>query len=120
MAKYCEKPITLRLTTYQRKVLSQIVDGAQNAGACKGGLSKTEANALHSIFMRLIGGSDPESPSPPVSDASREALLAAKEFADHEFSYASDLPRKHRISVLCDKIDAALAKSFDNTGDKES
>lgn len=56
--KYWEKPITLRLTPYQRKVLSEIVDGAQDAGACEGGLSKTEANALHSIFMRLIGSSE--------------------------------------------------------------
>lgn len=39
----------------------------------------------------------------------REALLAAKEFADDEFSSANDLNRKNRISRLCDQIDAALS-----------
>lgn len=57
--KYWEKPITLRLTAYQRKTLSQIVDGALDAGACKGGLTKLESNALTSVFMRLIGAGEP-------------------------------------------------------------
>lgn len=38
----------------------------------------------------------------------RTALLAAKEFADDEFSRANDLNRKNRISKLCDMIDEAL------------
>lgn len=53
--RYWEKPITLRLTPYQRKVLSEIVDGAADAGACEGGLSAPERKALLSIHMRLIG-----------------------------------------------------------------
>jgi hypothetical protein len=39
------------------------------------------------------------------------ALEAAKEFADDEFSACNDLPRKNRISKLCDLIDAALSKA---------
>jgi len=56
--RYWEKPITLRLTPYQRKVLSEIVDGAADAGACKGGLSPSESKALLSIHMRLIGATE--------------------------------------------------------------
>lgn len=55
MKKYWEKPITLKLTAHQRKVLSEIVDGALDAGACKDGLTKSENRALGSIFSRLIG-----------------------------------------------------------------
>ncbi len=53
--KYWEKPINLRLTAHQRKVLSEIVDGALDAGACKDGLRPDENRALSSIFDRLIG-----------------------------------------------------------------
>lgn len=59
---YWKRPITLRLTAYQRKVLSEIVDGALDAGACKGGLTKLESNALTSVFMRLIGASETSDP----------------------------------------------------------
>lgn len=52
--KYYEKPIVLNLTAYQRKILSEIIDGALDAGACKDGLTKLESNALNSIFRRLI------------------------------------------------------------------
>lgn len=40
----------------------------------------------------------------------REALLAAKEHFDAEFSDSCDLPHKNRISKLCDKVDAGLAE----------
>lgn len=47
--------------------------------------------------------------TPPQEQAPwREALIAAKEFADDEFNNATDLNRKNRIVGLCDKIDAAL------------
>ena len=53
--RYWQQPITLRLTAYQRKVLSEIVDGAADAGTAEGGLTASEQRALRSIFERLIG-----------------------------------------------------------------
>lgn len=47
-------------------------------------------------------------PAPP--QGAREALEAAKEFLDDEFSDCNDLPRKARLSALCDKVDAALSR----------
>ena len=38
------------------------------------------------------------------------ALEAAKAFADEDYSESNDLKHKNRVSVLCDQIDAALAK----------
>lgn len=67
--KYWERPITLRLTPYQRKVLSQVVDGALDAGACKDGLSKLESNALSSVFERLIGVRENLPPAAPPCPA---------------------------------------------------
>ena len=57
--------------------------------------------------VRLADGS--EVVRTVAAHAWREALEAAKEFADNEFSDAVDLNRKNRILKLCDKIDAALA-----------
>ena len=48
-----EKPMTLRLTAVQRRVLEGIVYGALNAGACKDGLTEEEGIALRSISARL-------------------------------------------------------------------
>lgn len=54
-SKWHEKPITIRLTAYQRKVLWGVVDGAADAGACDGGLTPRESSALNIISEKLLG-----------------------------------------------------------------
>lgn len=50
-----DKPITIRLTPYQAKVLWGIVDGALDAGACADGLTQTESAALEIVSQQIIG-----------------------------------------------------------------
>lgn len=46
--------ITLKLTPKQAKILWQTIDGAADAGACEGGLTKDEAEALGTIIKKLM------------------------------------------------------------------
>jgi hypothetical protein len=48
------KHITIRLTPRQARVLFEIVDGAADAGACEGGLTKDESRALGSVTEKLM------------------------------------------------------------------
>lgn len=48
------KTITLQLTPYQARILWGVVDGAADAGACKGGLEPSEAKALDLISDKLL------------------------------------------------------------------
>ena len=82
--RYWEKPITLRLTPYQRKVLSEIVDGSADAGACKDGLSKAESNALLSIHMRLIGATDAQKKIDELFEPEAQSLPREAELRDDE------------------------------------
>jgi hypothetical protein len=54
-SKWYEQPITIRLTAYQRKVLWGVVVGAEDAGACEGGLTPGERSALNIISEKLLG-----------------------------------------------------------------
>ncbi len=83
-------------------------DPKQASRDCSVILVSVESRDL--IVAALRAQSDVRAPSPqPSGPQTREALKAAKVFADDEFGDCSDLPRKARISALCDKIDAALA-----------
>jgi len=50
--------ITLRLTPVQARVLWNVVDGAADAGACKGGNTRQEADALTRISGKLLDQHD--------------------------------------------------------------
>lgn len=111
--KYWQKPITLRLTAYQRKILSEIVDGALDAGACKDGLTKLESNALSSIFSRLIGASVAQTEiddAPPSSaqDGMREALKVARRMIQGEL-IENAVVDAQSMQSLGDMIDKALS-----------
>ncbi len=68
-----EKPITIRLTAYQRKVLWGVVDGAADAGACEGGLSPGERSALNIISEKLLGIRGSRSPADDAEDSGHGA-----------------------------------------------
>jgi hypothetical protein len=46
--------VTLKLTPIQAKVLFNTVDGAADAGACEGGNTPQEAEALTDIMSKLL------------------------------------------------------------------
>jgi hypothetical protein len=50
--------VSLSLTPIQAKVLFNTVDGASDAGACEGGLTKQEQSALASVMDKLISQHD--------------------------------------------------------------
>lgn len=49
-----ETKVTLRLTPKQARILWQIVDGAQDAGACAGGLTQEEQDALEVVVTQIL------------------------------------------------------------------
>jgi hypothetical protein len=74
-SKWHEKPITIRLTACQRKVLWGVVDGAADAGACEAGLIADERSALNIISEKLLGirgsrssAEDNEDPEPGAAE----------------------------------------------------
>jgi hypothetical protein len=50
--------IKLTLTAIQARILWETVDGAADAGACDGGLTKQEQNALQQITTKLLAQRD--------------------------------------------------------------
>lgn len=46
--------ITITLTPYQAKILWGVVDGAADAGACEGGNTQQETDALIAVTDKLL------------------------------------------------------------------